>query len=84
MKFMKRVAILLVFLSLGYFMSAQGLYVGAKFGPSFVNLTGDDVNNNKMKTSFMGGAFAGYGFGDIISASDHCIDCSKALYISSS
>lgn len=65
---MKRVAIVLVFLSLGYLVSAQGITVGAKFGPSFVNFTGSDISNNKMKPSFFGGVFGNYGVTDMISA----------------
>lgn len=66
---MKRLAIVMIFLSLGYLVSAQGIAVGVKFGPSLAKLVGSDAaSSNKMKTGFMFGAFGEYSITDMISA----------------
>jgi hypothetical protein len=72
---MKKVLLFVMAVSFGLYVSAQGISVGAKFGPGFSNVHGSadmkDAKGNKINHALVVphfGVFATYGFSDLISA----------------
>lgn len=72
---MKKLLLFVMAVSLGLYVSAQGISVGAKFGPGFSNVHGsskiEDVKGNKANKTLIVphfGVFANYSFGELFSA----------------
>lgn len=67
---MKKLLLFAVAVSFGLIVSAQGISVGARFGPGISNLHGEGVNGDATKSLVVPhfGVFGNYNFGGMFSA----------------